>query len=117
MLLALPLLGVWLMAEELTPVQVTLTEQTLTVQKAWSKFEVELDEIRQVQVLEALPASARIWGTGMPNLLKGTFSVDGYGTCTLCLNPEKPPFLLIETADETYILGLDQAEAVAARLK
>lgn len=116
-LLALPLLGVWLMAEELTPVQVTLTEQTLTVQQAWSKFEVELDEIRQVQVLEALPASARIWGTGMPNLLKGTFSVDGYGTCTLCLNPEKPPFLLIETADETYILGLDQAEAVAARLK
>ena len=50
-------------------------------------------------LLEKLPPSVRVWGTGMPNLLKGSFSVEGYGMATLCLNPQETPILMLQTAD------------------
>lgn len=111
-LLSLPLLGVWMMTEELTPIHAEVTETFLTVKQAGTVYEIPVEEITMVRLLESLPSASRTWGTGMPNLLKGNFSVTGYGSCKLCLNPESPPFLLVMTEDQTYILGMEQAKAV-----
>ena len=111
-LLAMPLMGVWLMAEELSPVRMELTDEALTVRQAMTTYEIPLDEITDVQLLDTLPPASRTWGTGLSNLLKGSFSVKGYGPCTLCLNPENPPFLLVQTVHGTYLLDAGQAEAI-----
>ena len=111
-LLAMPLMGVWLMAEELSPVRMELTDEALTVRQAMTTYEIPLNEITDVQLLNTLPPASRTWGTGLSNLLKGSFSVKGYGPCTLCLNPENPPFLLVQTVHGTYLLDAGQAEAI-----
>ena len=116
-LLAMPVLGGWMMVEELVPITVEVTEETLTVTRIGTTYEIELNEIEQVQILEKLPPSVRVWGTGMPNLLKGSFSVEGYGMCELCVNPATPPFLLLETDGTTYILGAENAEEIASMLQ
>ena len=109
-LLSLPLLGVWLMVDELMPIRWEVTEEQVLVRQVGELYAIDRDEITEVRLLDELPAASRTWGTGLPNLLKGTFTVDGHGPCTLCLDPTAPPFLLIDTVHETYILGLDGTE-------
>ena len=48
----------------------------------------------------------------MENLLKGSFDVAGFGVCQLCLNPRTGPYLLLDTAHETYLLGGPGVEAL-----
>ena len=112
LLLSLPVLGGWMMAMELTPVTARIDGDTLVASQLGTCYEIDLEEIESVRLLETLPASSRVWGTGMPNLLKGTFSVDGYGTCELCLDPTDPPFLLVKTTEKTYLLGAENLEAL-----
>ena len=116
-MLSLPLLGIWLVMDEMTPTRYTLTEEQFSISQAGTTYAVNLDEITDVQLLEKLPPASRTWGTAMPNLLKGSFVVDGYGSCTLCLDPTAPPFLLIRTENKTYILGPDDAETLYEQLK
>jgi hypothetical protein len=100
-LLSLPVLGIWLMADELAPMGTEIADNVLIHRN----YRIPLDEIESVDVLETLPRASRTWGTGLPNLLKGSFVVDGYGSCTLCLNPTARPFLVLDTTGPTYILG------------
>lgn len=116
-LLLLPVLGGWLVVEELVPVKIAVTEEILTVTRVGTTYEIPLDEIETVELLETLPPSYRTWGTGMPNLLKGSFSVEGYGNCTLCLDPTDPPFLLVDTVHKTYILGAENVDEIASMLQ
>ncbi len=104
-LLACPLMGGWLMVEEFSPIRMEETEQTLTVTHGFSSYAIDLTAVESVEVLEALPDCSRVWGTGMENLLKGAFTVEGYGSATLCLNPKKPPFQVWKTANGVYILN------------
>lgn len=106
-LLLLPLLGVWLMAEEFLPIEWTLEADTLTVSQALTTYRVDLDQVTGAELLEELPACRRVAGTGLENLLKGSFTVEGYGSAKLCLNPNEPPFLVLETEAQTYFFGFD----------
>ena len=105
LILSLPLVGVWLMAEEFTPIKFSLTNETLVVNHLKKEYTVELDEILSAEILDELPRTGKDIGTNMDTLLKGQFRVDGYGTCKLCLNPQEDQFLVIVTADETYIFS------------
>lgn len=109
-LLLMPLLGVWMMLEEFSPIEWTLEGDTLTVSQALSTYRVDLDQVTGTDLLEALPACRRVAGTGLDNLLKGGFTVEGYGSAKLCLNPNEPPFLVLETAEQTYFFGFDGVE-------
>lgn len=108
-LLAMPLLGVWLMVEEFSPIQLSLQGDILVSQQAFTTYQVPLDQVENAELLESLPSASRIAGTGMENLLKGGFVVEGYGNASLCLNPHDPPFILLETTEKTYILGGENA--------
>lgn len=116
LLLLLPLLGVWLMAEEFLPIEWTLEDDTLTVSQALTTYRVDLDQVTGAELLEELPPCRRVAGTGLENLLKGGFTVDGYGSAKFCLNPKEPPFLVLETAEQTYFFGFDGAEAIYAQI-
>ena len=104
-ILAMPLLGVWLMVEEFSPLELTLKQNIVVARQAFTAYEVPLEQVEEAELLEALPKASRIYGSGLENLLKGKFAVEGYGTSTLCLNPNDPPFLVLKTPDTTYILG------------
>ena len=111
-ILSLPVLGSWLVAAELTPIRLEVTQDALTVSQLGTVYTVDRDAVEQVQLLESLPDNSRIWGTGTPNFLQGSFTVDGLGACKLCLDPTSPPFLLVQTTNGTYLIngtGLDAA--------
>ncbi len=105
LILSLPFIGVWLMAEEFTPIKFSLTNETLVANHLKKEYTVELEEILSAEILDELPRAGKDIGTNMETLLKGQFRVDGYGTCKLCLNPQEDRFLVIVTADETYIFS------------
>ncbi len=103
-LLALPCLCGWLVALEYTPLTAGIEDGALVVRQL-SRESIPLEEIRSVTLLHELPPVRRIAGTGMQNLLEGRFDVKGIGVCSLRLDPEAPPFLLLETETETRIVN------------
>lgn len=105
MILSLPFFGVWLMAEEFTPIKFSLKNETLVVNHLKEEYTVDLEDILSAEVLDELPRTGKDIGTNMDTLFKGQFRVDGYGTCKLCLNPQEDRFLVIRTEDETYIFS------------
>lgn len=120
-LLLMPFLGFWLVAEERTPVTMTVTEQALVMTHTRTEYEVPLEDITSVELLETMPPARRVMGTGMDDLLKGNFVLYEDQGAQICLNPQAPPFLLIETAEgETYLFGSEdgaQTRSVYAALQ
>jgi len=62
-------------------------------------------------LLQELPRTSKVSGTGMDNLLKGTFRNSADGKFQCFLNPQNNLFIRF-TADETlyYISGYDDEE-------
>lgn len=113
LMLLLPLFGVWLMAEEQSPVTLTLTENTLEAKHGWDDYEISLDDVAQVQLLQEEPVGLRrIAGTAMDSVLKGRYKSDAYDKLTLCMDPRTGPWLLITMEDGTSYLVGDGSERV-----
>ena len=104
-LLAMPFFGLWMISEEFTPLSITVTDNVIEASHTSPAYSIPLDEVEYAELLQDLPPTIKIAGTGMSTLLKGKFRVEGSGLCSLCLNPQTAPFILIQTADKTYILG------------
>ena len=116
-LLAMIPLGIWMVADEMGEISLTCTAEAVTASHNGSTYEVLLDDITEVELLEELPPSTRMWGTGMPLLLKGRFSVEGYGTSTFCLDPTAPPFLVLKTGEEIYFFSGSEAKSIYNQIK
>lgn len=104
LLLALPLVGVWLMGMEKAPVELVVTEEAVTASHYGSAFTVDREDIASLEVLEELPEIRRVAGTGLPSAQTGTFRSEDWGTFTCCIDPRQGPWLLIETVDGRLFL-------------
>ena len=96
--------------EEFTPIGLEVQNGTLRSTHIGTEYEIDQSEIASVTLLEDLPEVSRKNGTGLPNLSKGRYKIDGYGTGYLCLNPQNSEFLLIETDDGTVYLFSDDTD-------
>lgn len=107
LMLLMPLMGVWVMAEERSPVTLTLTDTALVARHGWDDYEIPLEDIDQVQLLQELPKGLqRMAGTGMDTVQKGRYRSDDYPKLTVCINPQVGPWLLITMDDGTvYLVG------------
>ena len=109
-ILMLPFVSVLLISEETSPVVVTLEEDTLLISHAATKKSIPLEQIEDAALLETLPRSFRVAGTGLPTLLKGKFTMQGYAqSCWFCLNPKNGPFLTFMYGDTRYVLNYSPA--------
>lgn len=109
-ILLLPLTGVWMMAEEFTPMKLTVDAGTLVSAHLREEYRIALADIRETELLEELPSASRVVGTGMETVLKGLFHVTGYGNCELCLNPQRGPYLMVRTHEKTYLFGTNDGQ-------
>ena len=118
LMLVLPLLGVWFMGDEFSPIDLSVTETAVVVHHNRREYTVPLEDLKQTQVLEELPDTWKQSGTNLSNLYKGRFTVEGYGSCRLCLDPGDESFLLLQTEAETWIFsGADaQLRQILAQL-
>lgn len=120
MLLACPLMGVWLMGMERAPVELEVTETELVGSHYGGEWSVALEDIAEIQVLAERPKLRRVAGTGMESALTGQFSAEDWGRVTVCLDPRTGPWLLVTAEDGTlYLFGASEegiVETIAARL-
>ena len=116
LLIFMPLMGVWIMGEEEAPVELVLTQDALTASHSGSRYQIGLDEIRSIELLDDLPAGLRrMMGTAMDTVQKGRYTSTELGRLTLCLDPRTGPWLLVTTeGGVTYLLGSSTAGAAEA---
>lgn len=115
--LALPLTALWLMgADESAPAAISVEGDTLCIRHGWSEKELPLGEIRDIERLESISGSVRVFGTGLPGLLKGRFSMTAYPgeRCWFCLDPRDAPFVSFVCGDVRYVLNESAAGALLA---
>ena len=111
-MLLLPLVGVWIMAEERMPVELSINRDTLEASHGASRYEIPLGDIQSAELLEELPEISRKVGTGLPSVQKGRYSAEGYGEVTACLDPRTGPWILVTEEDGTkYLLGDSSGDA------
>lgn len=109
--LSMPIIGIWCMLEEFTPLSLSVKEGVLTASQIRIEYEIPLEEIENVVWLEELPKLERISGTGMGMVKKGNYRVPYEGRCKVFLNPQNEYFIRIETADGVYYFsGADDEE-------
>ncbi|WP_159441960.1 DUF5808 domain-containing protein [Clostridium sp. Marseille-P2415] len=104
-LLYLPVLCIYMIFDEFTPVNLEIRGNQVIAEHLKEEYAVNISDIQETKLITELPDTSRIFGTGMDILEKGTFSVEGYGDCEICLNPQTSAFLVIKTLEDTYIFS------------
>lgn len=104
-LLIAPISCVWAMVDEFTPISLTCQNQVITARQVKKDYEIPVDSIVHISMQEEVPQGRRMKGTGMDNLLKGTFNNREEGRVQFFLNPQNHVFLRVETEDQIYYLG------------
>ncbi len=93
-----------------SPFEASIEGDTLYFSHGMEKYEIALEDVTELELIYELPRARRIAGTGLPNLVEGRFSVEGYENVRISLNPEQPPYIAVETEDMTRIFALDTPE-------
>lgn len=107
--LFLSMMGVcaWMVAEEFTPVSLSY-EDGAVVARHWKEvYRIGKDEIKSVSLLSERPDMKRRSGTAMQTVEKGDYySNDDRKELSVCLDPSRAPFLMVETKEGAlYLLG------------
>ena len=93
-----------------SPFEASIEGDTLYFSHGMEKYEIALEDVTELELIYELPRARRIAGTGLPYLLEGRFSVEGYENVRISLNPEQPPYIAVETEDMTRIFALNTPE-------
>ncbi len=110
-LLALPVLCVWMILEEFTPIHLAVENDAIVANHLNTDYVIPIDDILEVTVIQETPKWSRVNGSAMENMEKGTFEIYREGTCSVFLNPKNNFFMKVQTEEETYYLGgYDDAE-------
>ena len=107
MMLSCPLLCIWLIQEEFTPIDLVIQNHTLCAQHLKTDYQIPLSEIKDPTLLTAsdLPDWTRTNGTSMDTLEKGTFTISGGEDVNVFLNPENDAFIQFSANGKTYYMG------------
>ena len=108
LLLAMPFMG--FIVEGGTGADMELRYENGTLTAAHGRREYTVDGIDSAELLYELPDGlTRVMGTGLPNLLKGDFRAAGMSHLHVCLDPNCPPFLLVQSDGEYCLFGTRDA--------
>lgn len=60
----------------------------------------------------SLSGAGRISGTGLEDFSGGLFYFNETGEAHASLNPQVPPYLILRTAEDTYVFGAEDGDTV-----
>ena len=112
LLLQIPVLNVWILMLEFTPIQLSVEENKVIAEHLREEYVIPVISIKEVELLTELPKMSRNHGTSMEEIRKGSYRIKEEGkSCEVFLNPQNTVFIRIETSLETYyISGYDDEE-------
>ena len=114
LLVGMMVLGVCLSAGFDAPREAHIDDGVLYFRHFTEKYEIPLEDITSLELIDELPGAKRIAGTGLPNLVEGRFRVEGYENTRISLNPEEPPYIAVVTADMSRIFALGTPQETEA---
>ncbi|MCR5628493.1 DUF5808 domain-containing protein [Eubacterium sp.] len=102
-LFAVGLLG----AYEVVPIDVKIEDGKVICHQLRDDYKIDIDDIKSVELLGKFKdvKASRTNGVGMPNLLKGNFTIKGEGTVKVFLNPENAHYIKITTDKKKYFIS------------
>lgn len=107
---ALLVLGIFLIRVQSAPLTLTYEDGVLKSGQTRTNYTLEADVMQMVMLLDHMPKESKIIGTGLDNLQRGIYDVDGFGNCKVNLNPQNHAFILIYAEDGCYIFSADTDE-------
>lgn len=112
--LSLPILCLWLVLEEFTPISLSVKEDMLIAHQLTDEYVIDTDTITELTLEEELPKVSRSSETGMEYLKKGSYRSSTDGKIKIFLNPKNEYYLRVISEDTIYYLGgYDNAETLA----
>ncbi len=112
-LLSLPLICIWMIMLEFTPIQLAVVEEQVIASHLKEDYSISLQSIQNVELLTKLPKMSRNHGSSMDTLKKGSYRIPDEGSCIVFLNPQNSVFLRLETAAEVYYFsGYDDTQTM-----
>ncbi|MBQ2764182.1 MAG: hypothetical protein IJF43_04000 [Firmicutes bacterium] len=112
-IISLPFFGVAVMKADRTEMVTTISEDAVIAEHGRTEYIVAYDDVTEVALLREMPDSSRSAGYESERLKKGKFTVEGYGSCTICVDARDEVILVLKTADRTYLFSFDtEAEAL-----
>lgn len=86
-------------------ITLNVTDTQIVCESGHSNYTIPFDEIEEAQLSDTLPESLyRVWGTGMPHLISGSFSAEGMNSLTVLADPTVPPYIIIKKTSGSYAL-------------
>ena len=118
--LLLPAMSGWFIVMDFTPREARIEDGTLCFEHLTEKYEIPLGDISSLELLDDLPSSRRVAGTGMDTLCEGRFDVEGYENVRISLDPQQDCYIVVLTDEGlTRIFNLmtrEETEAFYAEL-
>lgn len=106
------ILLIWIVMMRQTPIRIIESEDNVICHHLRNEYKIEKEDIISVEYGNLADIKAvRTAGTGLENVAKGRFSVDGQSGCTLFLNPSIGKYIKIVTADKTYYISDNTEDA------
>ncbi len=106
MLLQMPIIGVWMVVSEFTPIELRVENNELVGEHIREEINIPLYSIKKAELLTERPKMSKNSGTAMETVYKGSFRVkEDKSSCEVFLDPRNEVFLRIETSMEVYYLS------------
>ncbi|MBQ8625417.1 MAG: hypothetical protein IJ419_04500 [Agathobacter sp.] len=103
--LSIPIVSIWIILAEFTPIQVTVEDDVIICQQLNVDYEIPLADIDAYTTVTELPEMTKVNGSGMDNLLIGTFEVYREGMFEVFLNPQNDLFIKLTVDEQVYYIG------------
>ncbi|MBS5934392.1 MAG: hypothetical protein KIC94_16145 [Clostridiales bacterium] len=94
-ILAMPISAIGIIQSEFSPLLLTIDEDSITAKHFHTTYDIDFDDVKTVETWDELPDISKDNGTGFSTLCKGTYSIAGNGSCTVCFNPQNHLFIMI----------------------
>ncbi|MBP5529071.1 MAG: hypothetical protein J6X80_03375, partial [Lachnospiraceae bacterium] len=106
---------IWIGLMSVTPIRIIENNDYVICHQLTDEYKIAKSDITSVEYgnFKDLRAS-RTAGTGMENVAKGTWTVNGEAGCKLYLNPQVGKYIKIETKSRTYYISENTSEETAS---
>ena len=95
-ILIIPLSCILMIKSEFTPITINVQDSMIIVKHTSVEEKIDIASIKSIDYMKEINVQNKINGTNMDNILKGTFNVEEFGRCELCLNPNIESFIVIK---------------------
>lgn len=104
-ILSIPILCIWCMVLEFTPIQLKYENGELIARHTGEKYRIEAEQMEAVEILTELPRMSKSVGTAMDNIYIGSFNESGAGKVHVFLNPKNTQFIRFTYRGKEYIFS------------